>query len=163
MPELRYRVVPGRPPYRAAGAAYALAGGSRGTAGGDTLGDEPVTPTARTLVECRRRGWRAQVVERYNRFARRRVDLFGCVDLVVLDGQPGVLGIQATTSPHVSDRVNKIRDECREAMAEWLAAGNRLEVWGYAQRGAKGARKLWTLRVVIVTLEMLDESAILDL
>jgi hypothetical protein len=121
------------------------------------------SPTARTLLECRKRGWRAQVVERYNRFARRRIDLFGAIDLVVLDGQPGVLGIQATTSPHVSDRVTKMREECREAMQDWLAAGNRLEVWGYAQRGAKGKRKLWTLRVVIVTLEMLDETASLDL
>lgn len=97
-----------------------------------------------------------QVVERWVAQARRRIDLFGCIDLVALDGKPGVLGIQATSTGNIPSRVKKILTECREAARDWLEAGNRLEVWGYAKRGPAGKRKLWTLKTREVTLEELE-------
>ena len=78
--------------------------------------------------------------------ARRRIDLFGFIDIVALDGHPGLLGIQATTTSNAPARVTKILEECTEAALEWLAAGNRVEVWGWAKRGLKDKRKLWTLK-----------------
>ena len=75
---------------------------------------------------------------------KRRMDLFGCIDLVALDGQPGVLGIQATSGSNHSSRVAKALDEPR--LQEWLSAGNRFAVWSWAKRGPRGGRKLWTLR-----------------
>lgn len=82
---------------------------------------------------------------------RRRLDLFGCIDLVVLDGLPGVLGIQATSSSNVAARRTKAETECVDALEQWLKAGNRFAVWGWAKRGKAGKRKLWTLSESWVT------------
>ena len=107
-----------------------------------------MSPTARTVAECRKRGWPATVVERFTGRVRR--DAFGFGDVLVLDGQPGALLIQCTTGAHVANRVTKIRTQCAEAAAVWLAAGNRIEVWGWALQGPAGSRKRWTLRRVLV-------------
>lgn len=118
-----------------------------------------MTPTARTLAECRKRGWPAYVCEKWIQAVKRRIDAFGFGDLLVLDGQPGALLIQATgetASGNVSTRVTKIRTECADAARAWLAAGNRIQVWGWGKRGAAGKRKLWTLREVPVTLAVID-------
>ncbi len=113
----------------------------------------PTSPTQRTLAECRKREWRACVVEKWIPQVRRRVDVFGFGDILALDGNPGSLLIQATSTPHSANRVTKIREDCNAAAREWLQAGNRIEVWGWAKRGARGKRKLWTLRVDVVGLE----------
>lgn len=121
------------------------------------------SPTARTLAECRRRGWLAGVVERRLPKQFVTVDLFGFIDIVALDGRPGVLAIQATgetASGNVSLRLRKIREERADNARAWLAAGNRIEVWGWGKRGGAGKRKLWTLRVVPVdSVDALAELA----
>lgn len=101
------------------------------------------SPTALTLRECRRRLWPAAVVERWNQWARVRQDLFGGIDLVVLDDQPGVLGIQATSDSNVAARVTKLTGLLEGALGVWLRRGNRLQVWGW--RKVKGR---WTARYV---------------
>jgi hypothetical protein len=108
-----------------------------------------MSPTARTLAECRKRGWTAQVVERRipGRFIS--VDLFGVIDIVAIaDGC--ILGIQATTGAHHANRVAKINAEPRVAL--WLGAGARLEVWSWSKGGAQGKRKLWHLRAESVVM-----------
>ena len=111
-----------------------------------------MSPTARSLAHCKKLGWLAQVVEQTipRTFIKR--DLFGCIDILALDGNPGVLGIQATSESggNVAKRADRIRTECAEKSAAWLAAGNRIQVWGWGKKGAAGKRKLWTLRVVEV-------------
>jgi len=115
------------------------------------------SPTARSLRECRDRGWLAEVVERWIPQSRRRHDLFGCIDLVVLDGSPGVLGIQATSGANVAARVTKIRQMVDELGMPhiWLARGNRIEVWGWRKlaKPVPGTRRRWDLRVVEVHLD----------
>lgn len=107
-----------------------------------------MTPTARALALCRRRGWQACVVEKWIPQTRQRKDAFGFGDVLVLDGKPGSLLLQVTDSTSVSKRVEKIKTDCRVEARAWLAAGNRVEVWSWGKQGAAGARKLWTLRVV---------------
>ena len=115
------------------------------------------SPTARALAECKRRGWRGAIVERYISATRRRHDVFGFGDLLVLDGERGALLIQVTTTSNAASRVKKIIHECSEAAIEWLVAGNRIEVWGYARRvhrnkdGSKSKVKRWTLRRQSIT------------
>lgn len=104
------------------------------------------SPTARTLQECRKREWPAGVVERWIPQAGRRIDLFGIIDLIALDGGCGCLGIQATSGPNVSSRIVKAMES--EHLKPWLAASNRFEVWGWAKRGKAGKRKLWSVRRV---------------
>ena len=110
-----------------------------------------MTPTQRTLKECKARGWEAQVVEKFNWVTKRRHDLFGCIDIVAITDR-GILGIQATsnlTGGNGSTRLKKILAEPR--MLAWLKAGARLEVWAFAKRGPRGKAKRWTLRAVEVT------------
>jgi len=94
------------------------------------------SPTQRTLIECRRRSWPAAVVERWNAFARIRQDLFGGIDLVVLDDSPGVLGIQATSDANVAARVTKLTGLIADGpLRRWLERGNRIQVWGWKKIG----------------------------
>lgn len=109
------------------------------------------SPTQRTLAEARKRGWTAQVVEKWIPQARRRQDLFGCIDLLALDGLPGSLGIQATSGSNHSSRIKKAADEPR--LRPWLEAGNRFEVWSWGKRGAHGSRKTWVLRAQALTTD----------
>jgi hypothetical protein len=112
------------------------------------------SPTQRALKECKALGWEAQVVEKWVPQARRRVDLFGCVDIVALghvaharDGHEGwvLLGIQVTSASNHAARRAKALAEPR--IKHWLQAGCRFEVWSYGKKGGKGKRKLWTLRI----------------
>lgn len=114
-----------------------------------------MTPTARTLTFARGRGWLVDVVERRITKILTK-DLFGCIDLIALDGQPGVLGIQATSGSNGAARVKKIQTECREAAERWLLAGNRLEVWAWRKLKGPGKRIHWGVRVTQVTLETLE-------
>lgn len=118
------------------------------------------SPTQRALAECRRRGYEAQVVERWNWHAKKRVDLFGCIDIIAVDPpltawgqveQPGrIIGIQVTSGTNHAARVAKIKAEPR--MTAWAKAGGLVWVWSFAKRGAQGKRKTWTLRETEVVL-----------
>ena len=109
------------------------------------------TPTSRSLVECRNRGWECQVVERWCQYSRRRIDLFGCIDLIAIVPHDEILGfgsilaIQACAGASHAARRTKILAEPR--MAKWLDAGGLLQIWSWAKRGARGKRKVWCLRV----------------
>lgn len=101
------------------------------------------SPTQRALAECKRRGWTAQVVERWNQWAKVRQDLFGVIDIVALT-DTGILGIQACSGTDHAKRAAKIAAEPRAEL--WKKAGGQLVVWSFSKRGDAGARKLWTLR-----------------
>lgn len=111
------------------------------------------SPTARTLAECRKRGWTTQVVERWNQHARVRVDLFGVIDLIAIRPwqAAGILAIQACAGDSHAARRDKILAEPRAR--QWIEAGGHLELWSWSKRGDRGARKLWTLRVEVFTVE----------
>ena len=80
-----------------------------------------------------------------------RKDLWGCVDILALDGQPGSLGVQACAASSMSERARKA--VAIPELKAWLAHGNRWECWGWAQRGPAGVRKIWTVRIQRVRLE----------
>ncbi len=106
------------------------------------------SPTQRTLQECRRRLWPAAVVERWNPFAHVRQDLFGGIDLVVLDDLPGVLGIQATSDSNVAARVTKLTGLIADGpLRVWLERNNRIQVWGW-----KKAKGRWHVRRIELDL-----------
>jgi hypothetical protein len=104
-----------------------------------------VSPTQRARAFCKANGWTSQIVERFNVYAKVRQDLFGVIDLVVLDGQGGgPLGVQVCAGASHAARRDKALAEPR--LREWLSAPARFEVWSYSKRGERGKRKLWTLR-----------------
>ena len=84
-----------------------------------------------------------QVVEHYNSFSRRRVDLFGFIDILCLKDDK-LLGIQTTSTGNINARVKKILANPIHRM--WLDAGLLLEVQGWAKRGKRGKVKRWTVK-----------------
>lgn len=112
-------------------------------------------PTQRSNAECKRRGWTYQVVERWNQWARKRIDLFGVIDIVALT-DAGILGIQASRDGDHATHRTKILAEPR-ALA-WIRAGGQLVIWSWGKRGDRGKRKLWTLREEVITAEMFGSN-----
>lgn len=102
-----------------------------------------MSPTARSLQRLREMGYRAQVVEKWNPFAKVRQDLFGGDVLALKPGEP-VLIVQATTGANHAARRTKL--EAAGFIALWKGAGASLEIWSWAKQGPKGKRKTWTLR-----------------
>lgn len=88
------------------------------------------SPTQRTLAYCKKQGWLPAVVEKWIPQVRRRNDLYGGIDLVAMrPGEPGLLGIQATSNSNAAAREHKLA--ALPTMVEWLKAGLDLEVWGW--------------------------------
>ena len=96
----------------------------------------------------------------------RRVDLFGLIDILCLDGQPGCLGVQCCAYSGVSAHLKEIREgvvklpaagkACPVVMQKvemarrWLSAGNRLSIFGWRKVDGK-----WTPRIVEITTDSL--------
>lgn len=117
---------------------------------GASLSKSSTSPTARTLQWLRGRDVLAQVVEKWNPYARIRQDLFGIIDIVACAGMGGIQGWQATSIPHIRDHIDKALAEKR--LHSWLAAGGKFYIIGWGQMGAAGTRKLWKHRIVEVRL-----------
>lgn len=101
------------------------------------------SPTQRSLAECKKRGWTAQVVEQTipRTFIKR--DLFGFIDIIAIT-PTATIGIQATSGTNHAARMTKARQQPH--FAAWLAAGRTFAVWSWTKRGDRGKRKLWALR-----------------
>jgi hypothetical protein len=100
------------------------------------------SPTARELAYLRERGITAQVTERWNPFARVRVDLFGCIDIVKLDGF--ITGVQVTSGTNHAARKTKAEAEPR--VGEWIDSGGCFQIVSWSKKGPRGKRKVWTRR-----------------
>ncbi len=105
-------------------------------------------PTQRSLKMLRDTGHRVQVVEHWNAFSRRRVDLFGFIDIVALSPGNRLIGVQTTSGGNVSHRATKIVDECGDAARDFLRCGGFIEIHGWRKVGPKGKRKVWECRVL---------------
>lgn len=94
---------------------------------------KPAPLTSFALKELKKRGWNAQVVERWIPAVKRKVDLFGVIDIVAIKPGHAIIGIQVTgstaSSGHVQNRRAKILAEPRAK--DWVHAGGQLELWGY--------------------------------
>lgn len=108
------------------------------------------SPTQRSLALLRKQGYRVAITEHWNSFVKRRQDLFGFIDLMAI-GNP-MLAIQTTSGTNVSARVAKIQES--DAAREWIEAGHRIIVHGWAKRGPRGAVKRWECREVEITADM---------
>lgn len=122
------------------------------------------SPTARTLAECRRRGWIAQVVEQTIPRVFIKRDLFGCIDIIAITPQ-GILGIQAAAGSRTDGRgggdhaTHRTKILAEPRIGAWLRAGVRFELWSWAKRGDRGKRKTWVLREEAFTADMFERAA----
>lgn len=107
------------------------------------------SPTQRSLKLLRDEGYTCQIVEKYNQFARVRIDLFGFIDIVCLRaGDKGLLGVQTTSTANINARVKKIKDLPVHRL--WLEAGNRIEVQGFSKKGKVGKVKHWVVKRIVI-------------
>ena len=146
------------------------------------------SPTQRSLAYAEDHEWPAAVVEKWvprgpggpplaapgapayagSPFGFRK-DMWGCIDLLVLDDLPGVLAVQACAGSSHATRAAKARGiifmdsdgpKKGRALRRWLEKGNRIEVWSWAKQGPRGKRKLWTLRrELIKSLDRTQDEA----
>ena len=78
--------------------------------------------TELTLKYLRDRGWKCQVVERYQWHAKRRIDLFGIIDILAIqDGR--IAGVQSTSQNGRRDHIVKILETECENLKDWLDSG----------------------------------------
>ena len=105
------------------------------------------SPMMRTKSELKKYGIPHGIVERWIARARKRVDLFGIIDLIALDN--GVVGVQVCGSDFAPHK-KKIMEEEKENTLKWLSQkGARLEVWGWRKLKKKrgGKAMYWSPRI----------------
>lgn len=105
------------------------------------------SPTQRSKAHAQSLGYTVAIVERWNPFAKVRQDLFGFGDLLCMKQGEPLLLVQTTSTGNMASRIKKI--EGLEASKVWLSTGNKIEVWGWAKRGDKGKRKVWTIKKAV--------------
>jgi hypothetical protein len=105
----------------------------------------------RTKAKLKKHGITHGVVERWIQRARKRIDLFGIIDLIALDN--GIVGIQVTGTDFSSHKI-KIMEEKKENTLEWLSNTGRLECWGWRKlKKVKGKKATyWAPRIADVLI-----------
>ena len=106
------------------------------------------TAMQRTLAELKKQDVIYQIVEYYHYYAKRRFDLFGIIDILVLD-IPETIGIQVCLSDY-QEHIKKIKASA--TILPWLQCGNQFEIWSWRKylkkRGCKA--KEWRVKVTDV-------------
>lgn len=117
-----------------------------------------LSPTQRTLRELRDQGRVCGIVERFNAHVGPhgiRQDFLGIIDLISLDPERGIVGVQCCGGSGFASHRRKIVEENNQATYEWLRCGGKLEIWAWrkvkVKRGGKAER--WSPRVAEITLD----------
>lgn len=97
------------------------------------------SPTQRTLKHLRDRGYRAEVVERWNPHARIRQDLFTIIDVLAVT-EAEVVAVQTTSASNMRARINKISES--DILPILLRLDWRVIVHGWK----KNAKNRWELK-----------------
>lgn len=90
------------------------------------------SPTQRSLKHLREAGFTCGIVEKWNRFAGIRQDLYGWIDILACAPGMGIVGIQTTTKANMNARVEKARGNGQ--LVAFLLSGGHLECHGWAKR-----------------------------
>jgi len=103
-----------------------------------------MSPTQLTLKKYRSEGWLCGIVEKFVRFPPpgHRSDLFGFCDIIAIRGDES-LYIQACAAASLSARRTKLRNEPNVSIVH-LSPHRRVVLIGWAKRGPRGGRKVWT-------------------
>jgi hypothetical protein len=124
-----------------------------------------LSPTQRTIRELRNQGRRCAIVEKFNTHIGlhgARQDLFGIIDVIALDPERGVIGVQCCAGSSFAAHEQKILVEHAQETLDWLSTpGTALELWGWRKvklkRGGKAER--WQPRVREITPDDLETRA----
>lgn len=123
------------------------------------------TPTQRTIRELRNQGRVCAIVEKFNQHVGPhgiRQDLFGIIDVLALDPERGVVGVQCCGNSF-SAHYRKLTEERWQECMDWLKTpGTVLELWAWrkikVKRGGKAER--WTPRIKEFTVHDFEPLAV---
>lgn len=112
--------------------------------------------TQMTLNYLRDQGRCVDICEKYNHFSKKRIDLFGFIDIISLDPIKGVVAVQSTGPSGHSDHKKKILS-CEFSLT-WLECGGKIELisWRKLLKKRGGKQRIWVPRVEEITLEMFE-------
>ena len=119
-----------------------------------------ITPTQRTLAHLREQGFYCEIVEKWNSFTRTRKDYLDIIDILALDPNRGVIGVQSTGQAF-SEHLKKILIEKQDKTRLWLTTpGTSLYLYGWRKlKQARGKKTLiWVPRIQEITLSDLDHD-----
>lgn len=116
-----------------------------------------MSPMQRTLAWLREHGYQAAKTEHFNWKAKVRQDLFGFIDVLAVSDDE-LLAIQVSDGAHHAEHVAKIM---ALPVARQLVFHMNVELWSWSKRGARGKRKLWTLRRDALTARLLPKHSLL--
>ncbi|XOV73812.1 MAG: hypothetical protein ACFHW5_11720 [Verrucomicrobiota bacterium] len=114
-----------------------------------------LSPTQRTLRALREQGLICAIVEKWNPYGGPqgiRQDLFGIIDVLALDPQRGIVGVQSTGNDFAG-HMRKLTEQRAQECLDWLSTpGAVLELWAWRKVKAKRGGKLllWQPRVAIL-------------
>lgn len=115
-------------------------------------------PTQRTIRELKNNGRVCAVVEKWNPHVGPhgiRQDLFGIIDVLALDPERGVVGVQCCGGG-LAAHFRKITEERAQETIDWLQTpGTALEIWAWRKVKAKpgGVAMVWRPKIQVVTLK----------
>lgn len=122
-----------------------------------------MTPTQRTLRELKRQGRVCAIVEKWIPHARVRKDMFGIIDVIALDPQRGVVGVQSTGQDFAGHH-RKLTEQKAQECVDWLQTpGTVLELWGWrkVKKTRGGKQMIWAPRIREYTLaDFIDPLAL---
>jgi carbonic anhydrase len=101
------------------------------------------SPTQLSLKKLKADGYVCQITERWNAFAKIRVDLFGFIDVLAIK-ENETLAVQTTSYSNISARVKKISDH--DNVGAVRKAGWKIHVHGWHKVGSR-----WECKVVDVS------------
>jgi len=117
-----------------------------------------MSPNQRTMRVLRERGTICEVVEKFNPYAGehgKRRDLFYIIDIIALDPERGVIGIQAC-SQSAASHIRKLIEEKAQETYDWLITpGTKLEIYCWRKvklkKGGKAMR--WLPKIYDILLD----------
>ncbi len=120
-----------------------------------------MTSTQRTLRELRHNGRVCAIVEKWNPHVGAhgiRQDLFGIIDILALDPQRGVVGVQCCIGA-MKSHIVKITETLAQETTDWLKTpGTSLEIWSWRKvkkkRGGKAI--VWRPKIKEITLDDIE-------
>jgi hypothetical protein len=122
-----------------------------------------MTATQRTIRELKNNGRVCAIVEKWNPHVGKfgiRQDLFGIIDIIALDPERGVVGVQCCSGGFAA-HYRKITEEMVQETMDWLQTpGTVLEIWCWRKlkkiRGGKAM--VWRPRIATITLKDLSKT-----
>jgi hypothetical protein len=118
-----------------------------------------MSPTQRTLRQLRIEGCFCASVERFNPHVGPhgiRQDLFGIIDIIALNPEIGVVGIQACAGSGFNHHYKKLTEENAQATKNWLETpGTKLFIWAWrkVKKNRGGKAMIWQPRIREINLK----------